>query len=432
FQAPSTLEVDAVSTPQTISPFATSISAGPADEVGQALTFEVTANSAPELFAQLPAVSSTGALTFAWVPGLSGVSAEITLTLRDDGGTALGGVDTSVPRVTELVIPDVVAPEVVAVQAQPGGEIMACTELRRRIGGLSVTFSEVMSTAVGEAGSVLDPANYEVIGAGPDRDITTFGCGGAVDDDVRIVAASVTAGELRGGVTDGGSVEAVLVDLPGLLDDGLYKLLVCDTVEDEAGNGLASTFEVPFRVSSENLFANGQFDCALEPWATVSDVVGGVGEGGELEFAFSSEDADDSSLSGSMAVTTLGSSVFAIGQCVDAPGSSYDLAARVRIEGLAGVEVTADLSCLRFSEPGCAGAGLGDDGGQFVLTPTGGAWQLLQFKAAGAESALCGLDLELTAGAGFEAFVDQLEATSRLFLDGFESGGTTAWSNTVP
>ncbi|MEO1367344.1 MAG: hypothetical protein AAFX50_09220, partial [Acidobacteriota bacterium] len=86
----------------------------------------------------------------------------------------------------------------------------------------------------------------------------------------------------------------------------------------------------------------------------------------------------------------------------------------------------------RFSGPACTGASLGDDGGRFVLAPTGGAWQLLEIEAAGAESALCGLDLELTAGAGFEAFVDRLEATSRLFLDGFESGDTSAWSRTVP
>jgi methionine-rich copper-binding protein CopC len=73
--------------------WATSISAGP-NETGQALTFEVTANTNTALFASGPAISSSGTLTFTPAAGATG-SASITIQLRDDGGTANSGVDVS-------------------------------------------------------------------------------------------------------------------------------------------------------------------------------------------------------------------------------------------------------------------------------------------------------------------------------------------------
>jgi hypothetical protein len=74
--------------------WASAISAGPADESGQTLTFEITANSNSAIFSVQPAVSSGGTLTFTPVAGASG-SANITIRLRDGGGIANGGVDVS-------------------------------------------------------------------------------------------------------------------------------------------------------------------------------------------------------------------------------------------------------------------------------------------------------------------------------------------------
>ena len=79
---------------QTINPWATAISAGPADEAGQALTFQVTGNTNPALFAAAPSVSPSGVLTFTPATNVAG-TATLTLVLRDDGGTANGGADTS-------------------------------------------------------------------------------------------------------------------------------------------------------------------------------------------------------------------------------------------------------------------------------------------------------------------------------------------------
>jgi len=73
--------------------WATGITAGP-NEGAQALTFEITGNTNTGLFSVQPAVSSNGTLSFTPVAGASG-SSSITIRLRDDGGTANGGVDVS-------------------------------------------------------------------------------------------------------------------------------------------------------------------------------------------------------------------------------------------------------------------------------------------------------------------------------------------------
>ncbi|MGQ0800600.1 MAG: Ig-like domain-containing protein [Pseudomarimonas sp.] len=69
---------------QTVTPWATGINAGPLDEAGQTLTFNITANTNAALFSAAPAVSPAGALTYTPAADASGV-ATITLTLSDDG-----------------------------------------------------------------------------------------------------------------------------------------------------------------------------------------------------------------------------------------------------------------------------------------------------------------------------------------------------------
>ncbi|OGG44698.1 MAG: hypothetical protein A3F84_28760 [Candidatus Handelsmanbacteria bacterium RIFCSPLOWO2_12_FULL_64_10] len=78
---------------QTVANWATAISAGPADEAGQTLVFQVT-NDNNALFSAQPAISPSGELTYAPGPDAHG-SATVTVALKDDGGTANGGVDTS-------------------------------------------------------------------------------------------------------------------------------------------------------------------------------------------------------------------------------------------------------------------------------------------------------------------------------------------------
>jgi hypothetical protein len=78
---------------QSVVPWAGDIVAGPADEAGQELTFLLT-NTRPDLFRVQPALSPTGTLTYTAADNAHG-AAVLTVQLRDDGGTAGGGVDVS-------------------------------------------------------------------------------------------------------------------------------------------------------------------------------------------------------------------------------------------------------------------------------------------------------------------------------------------------
>ena len=73
-------------------PWATAISPGPGES--DLVTFVVTNNTNPGLFATAPAISATGTLTYTSAANQHGV-ATITVQLTDNGGTANGGVNQS-------------------------------------------------------------------------------------------------------------------------------------------------------------------------------------------------------------------------------------------------------------------------------------------------------------------------------------------------
>jgi hypothetical protein len=79
---------------QTFNPWATAISAGPADEATQTLAFTMVSNDNAELFSVQPSVSPAGVLTFTAAANANG-SANLSLRVSDSGGTADGGIDTS-------------------------------------------------------------------------------------------------------------------------------------------------------------------------------------------------------------------------------------------------------------------------------------------------------------------------------------------------
>jgi CSLREA domain-containing protein len=88
---------------QNIPGWATNISAGPANESGQTLSFTVTNNTNAALFSSGPTVSSNGQLSFTPAANANG-SATITIVLKDSGGTANGGVDTSSPQTFVITV----------------------------------------------------------------------------------------------------------------------------------------------------------------------------------------------------------------------------------------------------------------------------------------------------------------------------------------
>lgn len=81
-------------TPVTISPWAT-FSPGPSNENDQTvLGYQISNISNAALFTTPPSVSAQGTLTFRPAPGASGTST-FTVRVRDSGGVANGGIDTS-------------------------------------------------------------------------------------------------------------------------------------------------------------------------------------------------------------------------------------------------------------------------------------------------------------------------------------------------
>jgi hypothetical protein len=98
--------------PQTIVPWATSVSAGAPDEFSQLLTFTVTGNTNPGLFAAGPAISSTGTLSFTPATNANG-AATITVTLTDDA-TAGGAALTTAPQTFVITVAPVNDPPVIS------------------------------------------------------------------------------------------------------------------------------------------------------------------------------------------------------------------------------------------------------------------------------------------------------------------------------
>ena len=98
--APQTRNEDAG--PQTVVGFATAISSGPANEAGQVLNF-ITSNDNDVLFSAAPAIAADGTLTYTPAPNKFG-TAVVSLRLRDDGGIANGGVDTTAVQTFPITI----------------------------------------------------------------------------------------------------------------------------------------------------------------------------------------------------------------------------------------------------------------------------------------------------------------------------------------
>jgi VCBS repeat-containing protein len=101
------LQVHDESGPHIVAGWATAIATGPPDEMGQPplgqlLAFAVVADN-PALFSELPSLNAQGTLTFAPRLNASGTS-QVTVSLRDSGGTANSGVDASASQTFAITV----------------------------------------------------------------------------------------------------------------------------------------------------------------------------------------------------------------------------------------------------------------------------------------------------------------------------------------
>ncbi len=80
------------------------------------------------------------------------------------------------------------------------------------------------------------PKARQLIGSGPDNDLPTLGCNALAGDDVLIPVDVVTFDAL---------VSEATVTFASSLGDGIYRLFVCDTLEDPSGTPLPGGLRAP-------------------------------------------------------------------------------------------------------------------------------------------------------------------------------------------
>jgi hypothetical protein len=131
--------------PQTVPNWATSISAGPANESGQSVTFTVT-NDNPSLFSVQPAVAPDGTLTYTPAANAYG-SANVTVVAHDDGGIANGGQDTSAPQTSSITV----TPVNDAPSFTPGGNVT----VNEDSGAYSAAWASAISAGPNESGQTV-------------------------------------------------------------------------------------------------------------------------------------------------------------------------------------------------------------------------------------------------------------------------------------
>ncbi|MCB1057399.1 MAG: DUF11 domain-containing protein, partial [Acidobacteria bacterium] len=333
---------------------------------------------------------------------------------------------------TEVTTLDNVPPTVDVFDAVPAtsdGVLDECETVQQSVSGFRVVFSEAMANPPGDggAGDVTSPASYLLVRPGPDFDFATTACGAVGGDDVAIPITGVSY--------DGGTFTATLTT--ATLPPSQYRVFACDTLTDAAGNaldgdgdaGAGGDFERGFRADPDNLFANGHFDCGIAGWTLSAATAGEITWDGAV-------DADAADGSGSAAVSNLlpgTDTTFSLDQCVPvAGGVPHHLDARLRLDAAPGVLLSWVRSCQFFSSPGCVGS-VGNASRTDVFTDTASGWVEIADTLpvpAGAVSARCTLRLRTPTGAAFDAWLDAAELVGPevIFIDGFESGDTSAWS----
>lgn len=337
-------------------------------------------------------------------------------------GASLGFTLTAEDSATVTFF-DSIAPNLLGYATLPDtgdGPLVDCATVRLAPREILITFDEQLEEG---PGGVDDPAAYRLLRPGADASFETTECGSVEpsDDPVGIdVAYAVGADRFDP------SIAALMTG--GDLADGLYRLLICDGLQDLGGNVLpGGDLRLDFRVDDGNRFRNGHFDCTIDSWEQAPP---------SMEMGYEVTDADNSAQSGSLRVASQLESSFGLGQCLPIGGEVELLfETGLRLDTLPDTPVDIAQRCLFFVDDACRSPLLGSVSPN-TLQDTDGLFTSLSFQLTtplGARSMDCGFDIEGT-GTGFDLYLDQvtLDADLTLFEDGFESGDTSTWSNSVP
>jgi hypothetical protein len=201
---------------QTVTGWATAISAGPPDEGSQALDFIVSNDNNP-LFAVQPAVASNGTLTYTPAAGATGM-ATVSVSLHDNGGTS-PGVDTSaVQTFTIEVVSTCSSPQTVTNANDSGSGSLRKAVADLCTGG-TITFGTgvvgpitlATEIVIGKNVTIQGPADRLVIsGGGVTRIFTVTGTSSLTVDKLTLSggngAGAISNGNGGGIFVDGGTL----------------------------------------------------------------------------------------------------------------------------------------------------------------------------------------------------------------------------------
>ena len=177
---------------QTVFGWATNISAGAANESGQTLTFEITGNDNTALFMTQPSINDVGDLSFRPAANKNG-TANLTVRLTDNGGTANGGVDTSADQSFSITVSGVNDPPVAG---NDGFTV--------RLGG--ATMLDIKTNDNGGPGDTGDPLTITSVTGASKGFITIGGTGGATTLSYDPMGCSTGTDTFTYTLTDGGGL----------------------------------------------------------------------------------------------------------------------------------------------------------------------------------------------------------------------------------
>lgn len=358
------------------------------------------------------------------------------LCTRDNAGNWSASATVG-PYIIEAAPPQAIVVETVA---DTDDGLLTSGELTvTPITQIVVTFSEPVADPVGSSDpdDVTNPANYQLIRPGVDGNFQTTSCVAVGGDDVKTVPTSVEY--LAASRTAVARFDST-VSLPA----AHYRLLVCGStsIVDLAGNPLDGDANgtggddriVPFEVTSSDLLRNPNFDSAISSWTTLPATPGVV--------HFDAADSDGWAVSGSVLMAFVaGTPAYGVSQCVEVTDTfDYVFGGRVLTDSPSASDPEAFGQVQYYSSTNCTTGVLGAEVlGSVLAGDTGGSWvalpELPHSPPIGARSAYVSFLAVAGAAPTFSTSFDTLYfrvEVGALFADGFESGGSSLWSATVP
>ncbi len=252
---------------QSVAGWATNINAGPADESGQALDFLLTNNN-DGLFSAQPAVSSAGVLTYTPAPNANG-TATVTLRIKDNGGTASGGVDASATQSFTITVNAV--NDAPTISVAPGGLFPTDTsaQLNLVVADIDNSAANLTLSAVSSNTQLVPNGKIAFGGTGANRTTTIAIINGLTG--TAVITLTVSDGQISSTIT-------VTVKVGGNGSDTLVGTDGTDILFGQNGN------DTLFGGGGIDLLSGGKGDDRLTGGADADHFDGGQGSDTATDF----------------------------------------------------------------------------------------------------------------------------------------------------